>query len=98
MIGVVGSPDLPVRQADLRVSEQDLPDRERQAAKRRGKNARFPVIKTLETFDFERLPSINETLIRELPTGECLDRRENILLVANSRSCQVGTLIILPSV
>jgi DNA replication protein DnaC len=42
------------------------------------------VIKTLETFDFKRIPSINETLIRELMTGEYLDRHENILLVGNS--------------
>jgi DNA replication protein DnaC len=42
------------------------------------------VTKTLETFDFKRLPSINETLIRELMTGEYIDRHENLLLVGNS--------------
>jgi DNA replication protein DnaC len=68
----------------LRLCERELLDRERRAAERRVKNARFPVIKTLETFNFKRLPSINETLIRELLTGEYLDRRENILLVGNS--------------
>jgi DNA replication protein DnaC len=68
----------------LRLCERELLDRERRAAERRVKNARFPVIKTLETFDFKRLPSINETLIRELMTGEYIDRHENLLLVGNS--------------
>ena len=68
----------------LRLCERELLDRERRAADRRIKNARLPVIKTLETFDFKRIPSINETLIRELMAGEYLDRHENILLVGNS--------------
>jgi DNA replication protein DnaC len=68
----------------LRLCERELLDRERRAADRRIKNARFPVVKTLETFDFKRIPSINEALIRELLTGEYLDRHENILLVGNS--------------
>jgi DNA replication protein DnaC len=68
----------------LRLCERELLDRERRAAERRVKNARFPVIKTLDTFDFKRLPSINETLLRELMTGEYLDRHENVLLVGNS--------------
>jgi len=68
----------------LRLCERELLDRERRAAERRVKNARFPVIKTLDTFDFKRIPSIKETLIRELLTGEYIDRRENLLLVGNS--------------
>ena len=68
----------------LRLCERELLDRERRAAERQVKNARFPVTKTLETFDFKRLPSINETLIRELMTGEYIDRHENLLLVGNS--------------
>ena len=68
----------------LRLCERELLDRERRAAERRVKNARFPVLKTLDTFDFKRIPSIKETLIRELLTGEYMDRRENLLLVGNS--------------
>ena len=68
----------------LRLCERELLDRERRSAERRVKNARFPVLKTLDTFDFKRIPSINETLVRELMTGEYLDRRENVLLVGNS--------------
>jgi len=68
----------------LRLSERELIDRERRAAERRIKAARFPVIKTMDTFDFAVQPSINQTLVRELMTGEYMDRHENVLLVGNS--------------
>jgi len=68
----------------LRLAERELLDRERRAAERRLKAARFPVIKTLDSFDFAAQPSINQALVRELMTGEYLDRRENVLLVGNS--------------
>lgn len=68
----------------LRLVERESLDREKRAAERRIKNARFPVIKTLDTFDFGLQPSINEKLVRELMTGQYLERRENILLVGNS--------------
>ena len=68
----------------LRLVERESLDRQKRAAERRFKSARFPVIKTLDTFDFSLQPSINEKLVRELMTGEYLDRKENILLVGNS--------------
>ena len=68
----------------LRLAERESLDREKRAAERRVKNARFPVIKTLDTFDFKAQPSVNEKLVRELMGGEYIDRRENILLVGNS--------------
>ena len=68
----------------LRLCERELIDRERRAAERRIKAARFPVIKTLDSFDFTAQPSINQALVRELMSGEYLDRRENVLLVGNS--------------
>ena len=68
----------------LRIVERESLDRQKRAAERRVKSARFPVIKTLDTFDFSLQPSINEKLVRELMTGEYLDRKENILLVGNS--------------
>jgi len=67
----------------LRLSERELIDRERRATERRIKEAQFPVIKTLDTFDFKAQPSINEALVRELARGEYLQKRENILLVGN---------------
>lgn len=68
----------------LRLAERELLDRERKAAERRVKEARFPVIKTIDTFDFKAQPSINEPLVRELLGGEFIDKRENVLLIGNS--------------
>ena len=68
----------------LRLVERETLDRDQRAAERRVKNARFPVIKTLDTFDFTAQPSINEKLVRELMVGEYTDRHENVLIVGNS--------------
>ena len=68
----------------LQLTELELLDRERRAAERRLKAAKFPTHKTLETFDFAAQPSLNKVLITELLRGEYIDRRENILLVGNS--------------
>lgn len=68
----------------LRLAERELHDRERRAAERRLKAARFPVVKTLDTFDFQAQPSVNQERVRELVRGEYLDRCENVLLIGNS--------------
>lgn len=69
----------------LRLTERELIERERRAAERRIRDARFPVVKTLESFDFAAQPSINQALVRELVAhGEYILKRENILLVGNS--------------
>jgi len=68
----------------LRLTERELLDREKRAAERRVKEARFPVVKTIDTFDFTAQPSINEPLIRELMRGEYIGQRENVLLIGNS--------------
>jgi DNA replication protein DnaC len=67
----------------LRLSERELLDREDRAAERRIKDANFPVLKTIDTFDFQAQPSINEQLVRELMRGEYIDKRENVLLIGN---------------
>ena len=68
----------------LRLAERELIDRDKRAAERRIKAAKFPVIKTLDTFDFKAQPSLNEPLIRELTTGQYIDHHENVLLVGKS--------------
>ena len=64
--------------------ELELIDRERRAADRRLKAARFPSHKTLDTFDFKSRPSVNKPLVLELAKGEYLERRENVLLVGRA--------------
>lgn len=68
----------------LQLCELELIERERRAAVRRLKDARFPSHKTLEEFDFKARPSVNKPLVLELVKGEYLDRRENLLLVGPS--------------
>jgi len=68
----------------LQLCELEMIERERRAADRRLKAAKFPTHKTLESFDFKAQPSLNKLLVTELMRGEFIDRRENILLVGNS--------------
>jgi DNA replication protein DnaC len=68
----------------LRLAEREIQDREVRAAERRLKAAKFPVTKTMDTFDFNAQPSINQVLVRELLRGEYIERRENILMIGNS--------------
>lgn len=44
------------------------------------KIAHFPVVKTLEEFDFKFQPSVDGKLVRELATGRFLAQTENVLL------------------
>ena len=68
----------------LQLVELELIERERKAAERRLKAARFPAAKMLDEFDFSARPSVNKPQVLELVKGEYLDRRENILLVGPS--------------
>jgi DNA replication protein DnaC len=70
----------------LQLIELELLDRERRAAQRRLKAAKFPNYKTLEDFDFEAQPSLNRVLISELTRCEYIDRREAVILVGNPGS------------
>ena len=78
-----------VEQADypgylLRMAELELLERERRAIERRIRQARFPVVKTMDSFDFLAIPSLNKTMVLELARCEFLARRENVLLLGNS--------------
>jgi len=67
----------------LQLTELELLERERKAAGRRLKAARFPTMKSLDNFDFTARPSVNKMLIAELARCEFIDKRENVLLVGN---------------
>ena len=67
-----------------RLRELELIERERRAAERRLKAARFPQTKTLDEFDFAQQPSINKPLVLELAKGQYIDERENVLLIGSS--------------
>ena len=68
----------------LRLAELELIERERRMVDRRIKDARFPAVKSLDSFDFLALPSLNKALVLELARSEYVSRRENIIAVGNS--------------
>jgi DNA replication protein DnaC len=68
----------------LRLAELELIERERRMVERRIKEARFPAVKSLDSFDFLALPSLNKTLVLELARSEYVLRRENVIAVGNS--------------
>ena len=68
----------------LRLLEAELIERERHSVQRRIRAARFPVVKSLDTFDFAAIPSLNKMLVLELARCEYILRRENIIALGNS--------------
>jgi DNA replication protein DnaC len=68
----------------LRLVEAEMLDRDRRATERRIKAARFAVVKSLETFDYLAIPSLNKRLVLELARCEWIERQENVLCLGNS--------------
>ena len=68
----------------LRLAELELIDRHQRMVQRRIRAARFPAVKTLDTFDFLAIPSVNKVLVMELARCEYIQRRENVIAVGNS--------------
>ena len=68
----------------LRLVELELIDRERRLIERRIKAARFPVAKSLDSFDFLAIPSVNKPLIMDLARGGFIERHDNVIAVGNS--------------
>ena len=64
--------------------ELELIDRERRMVERRIKAARFPAVKSLDTFDFTAIASLNKMLVLELARCEFILRRENVIALGNS--------------
>ena len=72
----------------LRLAELELIDRHQRMVERRIRAARFPAVKSLDTFDFLVIPSMNKVLVMELARCEYIERRENVIAVGNSGAGQ----------
>ena len=72
----------------VRLTELELIDRERRMVERRIRQARFPAVKSLDSFDFKAIASLNKMLVLELARCEYVERRENIIALGNSRNRQ----------
>ena len=68
----------------LRLAELELIDRHQRMVERRVRAARFPAVKSLDTFDFPAIPSVNKALVMQLARCEYIERRENVIAVGNS--------------
>ena len=68
----------------LRLAELELIDRERRMVERRIKQAKFPTTKSLDSFNFKVLPSLNKLQVMELARCDYITRNENIIAVGNS--------------
>ena len=68
----------------LRLAELELIDRHQRMVERRIRSARFPAVKTFDTFDFTAIPSVNKALVMELARCEYVQRRENVIAALNS--------------
>jgi len=65
----------------LALLEHEANQREVNRRQRRVREARFPLLRTLDEFDFAALPSLKKTQVLELARGEYIQRRENVALI-----------------
>ena len=67
-----------------RLIELEMIDRERRMIERRIKAAKFPAIKSLDSFDFKAIPALNKMQVLELARCEWIERRENVIALGPS--------------
>ena len=67
-----------------RLVELELIDRERRMVERRIKAAKFPTVKSLDSFDFSAIPKLNKMQVLELARCEWIDHRENVIALGPS--------------
>lgn len=67
----------------LALAEQEVLEREARRRQRRLKEAKIPVVKDLTTFDFEMIPQLNQKKIRQLLSGDYMEKAEPVILIGN---------------
>lgn len=68
----------------LQLTENELQIRSENQLKRKLKEAKFPLFKTMEGFDFDSAPELDRRLIRELCSGEYINERRNVVFLGKS--------------
>lgn len=79
----------------LRLCELERIDRERRTIERRIRQARFPQTKSLDTFEFKAIPSLNKSMVLELARGEWIERRENCIALGPAGTGKTHTALAL---
>jgi DNA replication protein DnaC len=68
----------------LRLTELEVATRSANAMAARIKNAGFPVLKDLETYDFSAMPSLSKQKILELARGQWIEEKTNACFIGNA--------------
>ena len=65
------------------VLQREISQREENQQRRKIRQARFPLDKSLDTLDLKELINVEEAVIWQLATGEFVKRRENVIMIGN---------------
>jgi len=68
----------------LELTEYEIQIKTENRLKRRIKEAKFPLMKTFENFEWEAAPDLDRKLINELCTGEYIKERKNVIFIGSS--------------
>lgn len=68
----------------LNLTEIEVQVRKENGRKKRIKDAGFPLLKPLETFDFESAPELDVRFVRELSTGLFIEEKRNVIFLGKS--------------
>jgi len=68
----------------LELTQRELSVRSENRLKRRLREAKFPLMKTLEDFDYEAAPDLDVMLIQDLKRCEYISQKRNVILLGKS--------------
>jgi DNA replication protein DnaC len=68
----------------LSLMDSEIQARSDNRLKRRIRDARFPLMKTMESFDFDAAPDLDRRLIRDLMSGSYIQERKNVIFVGKT--------------
>jgi len=68
----------------LRLAELELIERDRRMVERRIRAAKFSATKSLDSFDFKAIPTLNKMLVLELARCDYVERLDNIIALGPS--------------
>jgi len=68
----------------LNLTEVEVATRMENGRKRRIRDAKFPLLKPLETFNFEAAPDLDTRLMKELTNGQYIKEARNVIFLGRS--------------
>ena len=68
----------------LNLTDSEVQSRAENSLKRRLRDAKFPLMKPIETFDFTKTPELDSRQIKTLSTCEYIKRKQNVIFMGGS--------------